>query len=247
MFAGTKRALPLSHGGHAGVSDAFVPAAGRCSSLLAGPAGLIGAARGISSKFDADWLPATYRWPGATTTSARLTSTLAMLAGAALPRRKPPARCRNLGNRALRADALNALVLVREGALAGLGPGPKRPACCSCSPAWANKPANCPDAATRRRPGWATDAARAIPPGHASWSRCSSSPWAGRMFLLHSRRGRVPRRSRCKPILLFQVLLYLSDCWRGWPRSTSKSGWCSLVDYLKDDTGLMALVFQHRL
>jgi hypothetical protein len=39
--------------------------------------------------------------------------------------------------------------------------------------------------------------------------------------------GRVPRRSRCKPILLFANLLYLSDCWREWPRSTNKSGWCS--------------------
>ena len=49
-----------------------------------------------------------------------------------------------------------------------------------------------------------------VPPRECSWQ--------------HLDRGRVPPRIRCKPILLFANLPYLSDCWREYSRSTSKSG-----------------------
>lgn len=42
--------------------------------------------------------------------------------------------------------------------------------------------------------------------------------------VLHSHRGRGLPRNCCTSILLFQVLLYLSDYWREYSRSTSKFG-----------------------
>jgi general secretion pathway protein F len=78
--------------------------------------------------------------------AARFASTLAMLAGAGVPILKAlQAAAETLNNQAMRADALDALVLVREGAPLASALAQKNdfPACWACSPAWANKPANC--------------------------------------------------------------------------------------------------------
>jgi general secretion pathway protein F len=78
--------------------------------------------------------------------AARFAGTLAMLAGAGVPILKAlQAAAETLSNRAMRADAMDALVQVREGApLASALAGKKRfPACWRCSRAWASRPASC--------------------------------------------------------------------------------------------------------
>ena len=121
VFAGTKRALPFLTVAMLAVSDAvrhYGWALLIALVLIAAGARLALAQEEFRQKFDAAWL----RLPllGRLTrgyNAARFASTLAMLAGAGVPILKAlQAAAETLGNRALRADALNALVLVREGA-----------------------------------------------------------------------------------------------------------------------------------
>ena len=73
---------------------------------------------GIREKFDAAWLnlPLVGRLSRGYN-AARFASTLAMLAGAGVPILKAlQAAAQTLSNQAMRSDALDALVLVREGA-----------------------------------------------------------------------------------------------------------------------------------
>jgi len=121
VFAGSKRALPfltvamLTIGGlvrHWGWLAVLVMAAGF---------GLLRLAlrnEGTRQRFDAGWLklPVIGRLSRGYN-AARFASTLAMLAGAGVPiLRALQAAAETLSNRAMRADALDALVLVREGA-----------------------------------------------------------------------------------------------------------------------------------
>ena len=82
-----------------------------------------------------------------------------MLASAGVPILKAlQAAAETLGNRAMRADAMAALVQVREGApLASALAAKKRfPACWRCSAAWASRPAQLPlmlDRAARQLSG----------------------------------------------------------------------------------------------
>jgi len=121
VFAGTKRALPILTVAMLGLSDfvrnygwallgALVVAAIGCRIALARPA--------IREKFDATWLnlPLVGKLSRGYN-AARFASTLAMLATAGVPiLRALQAASETLGNSAMRADALDALVLVREGA-----------------------------------------------------------------------------------------------------------------------------------
>ncbi|HEY1103719.1 MAG TPA: type II secretion system F family protein, partial [Burkholderiaceae bacterium] len=121
VFAGSKRALPLLTVIMLGISD-VVKIHGWVALLflvLAGIAGRIALSNSaIRLRFDAFWL----RLPMIGTLSrgynaARFTSTLAMLAAAGVPILKAlQAAAETLGNTAMRADAMDALVLVREGA-----------------------------------------------------------------------------------------------------------------------------------
>lgn len=121
VFVGTKRELPMLTVALLAISD-FVRHYGWAmlgTGLLAALA-----ARHLlrnpttRENFDAAWL----RLPligrlARSYNAARFASTLAMLAGAGVPILKAlQAAAETLGNRALRADALDALVLVREGA-----------------------------------------------------------------------------------------------------------------------------------
>jgi general secretion pathway protein F len=86
--------------------------------LVAGGARLMLAQAAFREKFDAAWLnlPLVGRLARGYN-AARFAGTLAMLAGAGVPILKAlQAAAETLHNRALRADALDALVLVREGA-----------------------------------------------------------------------------------------------------------------------------------
>ncbi|KAB2898988.1 MAG: type II secretion system protein GspF [Burkholderiaceae bacterium] len=121
VFAGTKRALPFLTVAMMAVSDAvrhygwlmliaLVLIAIGARVMLAQPA--------FREKFDAAWLnlPLVGRLARGYN-AARFAGTLAMLAGAGVPILKAlQAAAETLNNRALRADALDALVLVREGA-----------------------------------------------------------------------------------------------------------------------------------
>jgi general secretion pathway protein F len=121
VFAGTKRALPFLTVAMLGLS-AFVRSYGWL--MLIGVVVAVFAARmalaraAFREKFDAAWL----RLPlvgklARGYNAARFASTLAMLATAGVPiLRALQAASETLGNRAMRADALDALVLVREGA-----------------------------------------------------------------------------------------------------------------------------------
>ena len=121
VFAGTKRALPLLTVVMLGLSD-FLRSWGLTllMVLAAGVFGLRAALRnpGFRERFDARWLglPLVGRLSRGYN-AARFAGTLAMLAGAGVPILKAlQAAAETLGNRAMRADALDALVLVREGA-----------------------------------------------------------------------------------------------------------------------------------
>ncbi|MGR4867796.1 type II secretion system inner membrane protein GspF [Variovorax sp. LARHSF232] len=121
VFAGTKRALPFLTVMMLGLSDlvrnygwlmlgALVAAGIAARVALARPA--------VAERFDALWLtlPLVGRLARGYN-AARFASTLAMLATAGVPiLRALQAASETLNNRAMRTDALDALVLVREGA-----------------------------------------------------------------------------------------------------------------------------------
>ena len=121
VFAGSKRALPFLTVAMLAISS-FVRTYGAWM-LIALVLIAIGARWSLSieafrEKFDAAWLnvPVVGRLARGYN-AARFASTLAMLAGAGVPILKAlQAAAETLHNRALRADALDALVLVREGA-----------------------------------------------------------------------------------------------------------------------------------
>ncbi len=121
VFAGSKHALPFLTVAMLGVS-AGVRDWGWLGAVLlvAAVTGLRLALRNedFRERFDAAWLnlPLIGRLARGYN-AARFASTLAMLAGAGVPILKAlQAAAETLGNRAMRADALDALVLVREGA-----------------------------------------------------------------------------------------------------------------------------------
>jgi general secretion pathway protein F len=121
VFAGSKRALPFLTVAMLAISGAvrnwgWIGLIVAVAGTIAGRLALRNAA--TRERFDAAWL----RLPilGRLTrgyNAARFASTLALLAGAGVPILKAlQAAAETLGNRAMRADALDALVLVREGA-----------------------------------------------------------------------------------------------------------------------------------
>jgi general secretion pathway protein F len=121
VFAGSKHALPLLTTIMLAIS-AFVRTWGLA--MLAALAGAVVLLRlalrnaDFRQRFDAGWLnlPLIGRLSRGYN-AARFAGTLAMLAGAGVPILKAlQAAAETLGNRAMRADALDALVLVREGA-----------------------------------------------------------------------------------------------------------------------------------
>jgi general secretion pathway protein F len=121
VFAGTKRALPMLTVVMLALS-AFVRTWG--IAMLVAIAAAFGLLRlalrnpEFRHRFDAGWLglPLVGRLSRGYN-AARFASTLAMLASAGVPILKAlQAAAETLGNRAMRADALDALVLVREGA-----------------------------------------------------------------------------------------------------------------------------------
>jgi general secretion pathway protein F len=121
VFAGTKRALPMLTVVMLAMSE-FVRSWG--IAMLVALAAVFGAFRLalrnplFRQQFDARWLglPLVGRLSRGYN-AARFAGTLAMLAGAGVPILKAlQAAAETLGNRAMRADALDALVLVREGA-----------------------------------------------------------------------------------------------------------------------------------
>jgi general secretion pathway protein F len=132
VFASTKRALPLLTTVMLGVSS-FLRGWGWLLVLaLAGGAGaLMFALRNdaLRERFDAAWLtlPLVGRLARGYN-AARFAGTLAMLAGAGVPILKAlQAAAETLSNRAMRADAIEALAQVREGApLASALAGKKR-------------------------------------------------------------------------------------------------------------------------
>lgn len=121
VFEGSRRALPFLTVAMLALS-AFVRTWGLVLLALAAAAmaGLRLALRnpGFRERFDAAWLrlPLVGRLSRGYN-AARFAGTLALLAGAGVPILKAlQAAAETLGNRAMRADALAALVLVREGA-----------------------------------------------------------------------------------------------------------------------------------
>ena len=121
VFLGTKRALPFLTVVMLALSE-FVRSWGLLLLVLA--AGAVAALRyslrnaAFRERFDAGWLqlPLLGRLSRGYN-AARFAGTLAMLAGAGVPILKAlQAAAETLGNRAMRADAMDALVLVREGA-----------------------------------------------------------------------------------------------------------------------------------
>jgi general secretion pathway protein F len=121
VFAGSKRALPFLTVAMLAISD-FVRSYGW---LMLGQLVLAGVALtlarrndGLRLRMDAAWLrlPLVGRLARGYN-AARFTATLAMLAAAGVPiLRALQTAAETLSNRAMRADALDALVLVREGA-----------------------------------------------------------------------------------------------------------------------------------
>lgn len=121
VFAGTNRALPFLTTAMLAISG-LVRSYGWLLALGAAIAGILFklALRSddFRARFDAAWLklPLIGRLSRGYN-AARFTSTLAMLAGAGVPILKAlQAAGETLGNRAMRTDAMDALVLVREGA-----------------------------------------------------------------------------------------------------------------------------------
>ena len=121
VFAGTKRALPFLTVVMLNVSD-FVRSYGwfMLGVIVLGGMGFHMALKNeaFRENFDAQWLnlPLVGRL-SRSYNAARFAGTLAMLAGAGVPILKAlQAAAETLNNRALRADAMDALVLVREGA-----------------------------------------------------------------------------------------------------------------------------------
>lgn len=121
VFAGSKKALPWLTVAMLGLS-ALVRGYGLVALLALGIAGLLGRQAlkddGLRQRFDAAFLqlPLVGRLARGYN-AARFASTLAMLAGAGVPILKAlQAAAETLNNRAMRADAMAALVLVREGA-----------------------------------------------------------------------------------------------------------------------------------
>jgi general secretion pathway protein F len=121
VFAGSKRALPLLTILMIGFSN-FVRSYGwlMLIAIICGAAGARLALRNelFHEKFDAAWLNLPILGKMSRSyNSARFASTLAMLASAGVPILKAlQAAAQTLSNRAMRTDALDALVLVREGA-----------------------------------------------------------------------------------------------------------------------------------
>ncbi|TFY97346.1 type II secretion system inner membrane protein GspF [Ramlibacter rhizophilus] len=121
VFAGTQRALPFLTSAMLAISAAvrdwgWAMAAVLIAAVVALRLALRNA--GFRERFDAGWLklPLVGRLARGYN-AARFASTLAMLAGAGVPiLRALQAAGETLGNRAMRADAMDALVLVREGA-----------------------------------------------------------------------------------------------------------------------------------
>ena len=121
VFASSKRALPLLTRVMLGIS-AFMREWGwlLALALIGGVSALMFARRdeGFRQRFDAFWLelPLIGRLSRGYN-AARFAGTLAMLAGSGVPILKAlQAAAETLSNRAMRADALEALVQVREGA-----------------------------------------------------------------------------------------------------------------------------------
>ncbi len=121
VFAGSKRALPLLTVIMINTS-AFLRSYGWLL-LIALVAGVFAARLALANeqvreKFDAAWLNLPILGKMSRSyNSARFASTLAMLASAGVPILKAlQAAAQTLSNRAMRTDALDALVLVREGA-----------------------------------------------------------------------------------------------------------------------------------
>jgi general secretion pathway protein F len=121
VFAGTKRALPILTVAMLALSD-FVRNYGwvMLGVIVVGVivTRMALAREVIRERFDAAWLnlPLVGKLSRGYN-AARFASTLAMLATAGVPiLRALQAASETLGNRAMRADALDALVLVREGA-----------------------------------------------------------------------------------------------------------------------------------
>ena len=121
VFAGTKRALPFLTVAMLAISD-FVRSYGWLMLLVIGLIA-VGAKLALRNelfreKFDAAWLNIPLIGKLARGyNAARFASTLAMLATAGVPILKSlQAAAQTLNNRAMRADAMDALVLVREGA-----------------------------------------------------------------------------------------------------------------------------------
>ena len=132
VFAGSKRALPFLTVAMLGLSSA-VRNWGWLGALVlgSGVGGLVMARRqeALRLRMDAAWLrlPLVGRLSRGYN-AARFAATLAMLAGAGVPILKAlQTAAETLNNRAMRADALDALVLVREGSpLASALAGKKR-------------------------------------------------------------------------------------------------------------------------
>ncbi len=121
VFAGTKRALPFLTVAMLAISD-FVRSYGwlvLMALILMAIGGKLALRRdAFREKFDAAWLniPLVGKLARGYN-AARFSSTLAMLATAGVPILKSlQTAAQTLNNRAMRADALDALVLVREGA-----------------------------------------------------------------------------------------------------------------------------------
>lgn len=120
VFAGSKRALPFLTVAMLAISD-FVRRYGWLMLialvLIAISARMALRNEAFREKFDATWLNLPLLGKLARGyNAARFTSTLAMLAAAGVPILKAlQAAAETLNNRAMRADALDALVLVREG------------------------------------------------------------------------------------------------------------------------------------
>jgi general secretion pathway protein F len=121
VFAGTKRALPLLTVIALAASAAIRHWGWLVALIVAGAFVMLRIALrnpATREQFDAAWLrlPIIGRFSRGYN-AARFAGTLAMLAGAGVPiLRALQAAAETLGNRAMRADAMDALVLVREGA-----------------------------------------------------------------------------------------------------------------------------------